>query len=212
MLVKNISRPTRAEDGATVAVMLHGRGSHRGDLQALHPLLPADWFLVTPQAPHPGHPWGYGPGWAWYRYLAEDQVDAASLDQSLQALDGFLTELPDILGIVPGTIALGGFSQGGTLSMCYALSRPGVVSGVLNFSGFLPSHTDPADGDAGQGVAPIFWGHGLRDPSIPYALAERGRARLRSAGVRVEARDYDIGHWIAEDEIRHAVDFVTGVG
>ena len=53
MLGYDLSRPPSAAEGATVAMLLHGRGSHRGDLQALRPHLPPDWILVTPQAPHP---------------------------------------------------------------------------------------------------------------------------------------------------------------
>ena len=128
MLVHDIGRPKEHVDAATVAVLLHGRGSHRGDLQAIRPLLPEDWFLVTPQAPHPGHPWGYGPGWAWYRYVRDDEVDEVSLRQSLDALDAFLDALPERLGFTPGRVVLGGFSQGGTTSMAYGLTRPGTAT------------------------------------------------------------------------------------
>ncbi len=210
MLAFNHDRPRSARDGAPLFVLLHGRGSHRGDLQALRPQLPADAVLVTPQAPHPGHPWGYGPGWAWYRYLEEDRVDDASLQASMDELGPFLAGLPAALGIAPGRVILGGFSQGGTTSLAWALRNPGGVDAVLNFSGFLPdSPAVPLDG-ARAGELRIFWGHGLRDGNIPHVLAERGRARLAEAGVPVEARDYPIGHWIAPDEVRDAVAFALG--
>jgi phospholipase/carboxylesterase len=212
MLGYDLSRPPEAGNGATVAVLLHGRGSHRGDLQALRAHLPDDWILVTPQAPHAGHPWGYGPGWAWYRYLSEDRVDGTSLAWSLSVLDLFLARLPESLGLEPGRLVLGGFSQGGTVSLAYGLTRPASVTGVLNFSGFL------VDGDVVQEEAlrstrtPLFWGHGTRDPNIPHALAVRGRDRLQAAGAPLVSRDYDIGHWIDPGEIADAVAFVEGVG
>ena len=211
MLVHDISRPEERRNGATVAVLLHGRGSHRGDLQAIRPLMPDDWFLVTPQAPHAGHPWGYGPGWAWYRYVSDDQVEEASLNQSMNTLDHFLADLPERIGVQPGRIVLGGFSQGGTVSMAYALSRPGKVAGVLNFSGFLARHVEVPFSALSPTTAPIFWGHGFRDPNIPHVLADRGRARLLQAGVPLDAHDYDIGHWIAPEEVADAVDFVAGL-
>ncbi|MDX1495860.1 MAG: hypothetical protein R3253_17445, partial [Longimicrobiales bacterium] len=93
----DLARPDGASDGATVAVLLHGRGSHKGDLQALGPVLPSDWALVTPQAPYPGAEWGYGPGWAWYRYVQEDQVVAETLESSLLKIDAFLDALPDVV-------------------------------------------------------------------------------------------------------------------
>jgi phospholipase/carboxylesterase len=86
--------------------------------------------------------------------------------------------------------------------MAYALSRPERLTAALNFSGFL------ADGleivDSGR-VPPIYWGHGLHDPSIPHALAVRGRARLVEAGVDVTPADHPIGHGIVPDEIAEAV-------
>ena len=177
----------------------------------MRPLIPGDWFLVTPQAPHPGHPWGYGPGWAWYRHVSGDRVDKGSLDQSLRTLDEFLRSLPQRLGVRPGRVALGGFSQGGTVSMAYALSRPGSVAGVLNFSGFLPHHVALPRSTPSLGAPPIFWGHGFRDPNIPHLLADRGRDALLQAGVPLESKDYDIGHWMAEEEVADAVDFVMGL-
>ena len=75
-LAYDLALPDAPADGGTVVVLLHGRGSHKGDLQALRPVLPDDWALVTPQAPYPGAEWGYGPGWAWYRYLGQDHAEA----------------------------------------------------------------------------------------------------------------------------------------
>jgi phospholipase/carboxylesterase len=195
-------------DGSTVAVLLHGRGSHKGDLQALAPVLPPDWTLVTPQAPFPGSSWGYGPGWAWYRYVEEDRLVTDTLEQSLSLLDDFLDGLADVVGFVPARIVLGGFSQGGTTSLAFALSRPGLLAGALNFSGFLAAHLDVPHGEAAAGAAPIFWGHGVRDANIPILLAERGRTRLRDAGVPLVTRDYPIGHWMVPEEVHEAVALV----
>ncbi|HSW29639.1 MAG TPA: alpha/beta hydrolase-fold protein [Longimicrobiales bacterium] len=211
MLGYDLSLPPTAGDGSTVLVLLHGRGSHRGDLQALRPRIPEAWALVTPQAPHPGHPWGYGPGWAWYRYEGEDRVEQGSLDWSLGLLHRFLAGLPATLGFRPGRTVLGGFSQGGTMSTAYALTRPGAVAGAMNLSGFLVE--SPAVRPEGDGAlaTPLFWGHGLRDSAVPHGLAVKGRARLRAAGARLTERDYDIGHWIDPTEIADAVAFVESL-
>lgn len=206
MLVFNRYLPDDAQDGLPVLVLLHGRGSHRGDLQALRPHIPPGWGLVTPQAPHPGHPWGYGPGWAWYRYVVEDQVDPLSLERGLTELTSFLDDLPAQLGVRPGRVVLGGFSQGATTSLAWALANPGRVSDVLVFSGFLIA-SPPVLGATADG-ARVFWGHGTRDPSIPFDLAKRGRQRLVEAGANLETRDYEIGHWIAPEEIVDAMAFL----
>ena len=198
-----LRRPDGAGDGSTVAVLLHGRGSNMDDLQSLAPALPADWIVVTPQAPNHGMAWGYGPGWAWYRYVAEDRMVEETLDSSLEALDAFLDALPELVGVRRGRIVLGGVSQGGTMSMAYALTKPGRVAAAWNFSGFLAASLE-LDIDPGD-APPLYWGHGLHDPAIPFALAERGRGRLAEAGIAVSTGDYPIGHWIVPEEIREAL-------
>lgn len=202
-----LSAPGADAADAPVAVLLHGRGSDEHDLQGLTRLLPRDWTVVTPRAPYPGAPWGYGPGWAWYRYLKEDQIVVDTLEHSLSALDAFLDRLPEVLGREPGPLVLGGFSQGGTTSLAYALRRSGSrgVRAVLNLSGFLEASLDLS---AASSAPPVFWGHGLMDPAIPHGLAVRGRARLVDAGGRVTARDYAIGHWIVPEEIDEAAQMV----
>lgn len=186
--------------GDPVAVLLHGRGSNMHDLLGLRPAVPDRVAIVAPQAPYPGAPWGYGSGWAWYRYVRGDQVVPETLEGSLGALDEFVPSLARILGAEPGPIVLGGFSQGGTTSLAYGLSRPGRVRAVANFSGFYVS--EPAIPVPAAGVAPpVFWGHGQADPAIPFSLAVEGRSRLVQAGVALDARDYAIGHWIGPDEL-----------
>ena len=193
-----LHRPESAADGSVVTVLLHGRGSNRRDLQGLVPLLPQAWTVVTPEAPFAGSAWGYGPGSAWYRYVSDDRVVEETLNESLSKLERFLAELPDVVGFRPGGVVLGGFSQGGTVSLAYALSRPGSVDAVLNFSGFLVASALP-DASAGPPPpTPIFWGHGVEDPAIPISLAEKGPCatearRRRPHRARLHHRPLDRG-------------------
>lgn len=201
MLEFLVKRPADAGERGPVLVLLHGRGSDMADLQGLAQLLPARGTLVTPQAPHPGAPWGYGPGWAWYRYLGEGLAEAESLAKSLTTLDAFLRDLARSLGFQPDPLVLGGFSQGGTTSLAYALEYPGSVAGVVVLSGFLAKREGLGIGPGAFGETPIFWAHGTHDPAVPYSLALEGRERIRTAGGRLEARDYPIGHWVIPEEM-----------
>jgi len=204
--------PDGADQTSTVAILLHGRGSHKGDLQGLVPVLPSDWVVITPQAPFSGMEWGYGPGWAWYRYVAENRLVEETLAESLGRLDDFLERLPEILGFAPTTIILGGFSQGGTMSIAYAMSRPGTVKAALNFSGFVAASLALPSGVEAETATPIFWGHGTRDPNIPFHMAIDGRQALNEAGVPLISADFPIGHWIVPEEIHEAVAMVESIG
>ena len=196
--------PEGVQDGAPLVVLLHGRGSDRFDLAGLAPLIAPRAVVVTPQAPHPGAPWGYGPGWAWYRFLGRNRPEPESFEASQEALGGFLAELRTALPVRTGPVVLGGFSQGGAMSMAYALRNPGAVPLVMNFSGFLADH--PSVRATAESVAGtrFWWGHGTLDPQIPFELAREGRGFLQAAGADLTARDYAMGHGISPDEARDA--------
>ncbi len=210
MLLHDQHIPDDAADGAPVIVLLHGRGSHKGDLMSLRPALPPEAIVVAPQAPFPGAPWGYGGGWAWYRFIGGTTPDPTSFEAGQAALEAFLHELPPRLPVRPGRIVLGGFSQGATTSLAYALRHPGELDGVIVFSGFLASHPSVrATAETAAGLR-VFWGHGTHDPMIPFAHARDGRDALLAAGADLTARDYSIGHWIEPQELADAVDWLGG--
>jgi len=203
--------PKDAKDGAPLIVLLHGRGSHKGDLMGLQPGLPRDAIVVTPQAPFPGAPWGYGDGWAWYQFLGGTTPEPTSFEAGQEALAQFLGDLPGQLPVRPGPLVLGGFSQGATSSLAYALRNPGQVDGVLVFSGFLPSHPSVRATPETVAGTRFFWGHGTQDPAMPFANGQAGRAALRDAGADVEAHDYPIGHWIEPGELADASTWLSDV-
>ncbi|MFZ5823709.1 MAG: alpha/beta hydrolase [Bacillota bacterium] len=194
--------PANVKEGAPLFVLLHGRGSHKGDLMGLQPYLPPEAMVVAPEAPFPGAAWGYGPGWAWYRFLGHNRPEPESFEASQQQLHSFLAELTDRLPVKPGPVILGGFSQGGTMSLAYALRHPGTVPYVVNLSGFLADHPSVVVTPERLKGTRIFWGHGKQDPAIPFALAVEGRAALKQAGADLTARDYPMGHGVDETELR----------
>lgn len=196
--------PRDAREGAPLVVLMHGRGSDRFDLLGLAPAIAPGAVVVTPEAPWPGMPWGYGPGWAWYRFLGGNRPEPESFERSQQELAAFLEQLRGELPVRTGPLVLGGFSQGGVMAMAYALRSPGQAPRVMNFSGFLADHPTVRPTPEAVAGTRFFWGHGTMDPMIPFALAVEGRQRLQGAGADLTARDYAIGHGISPDEARDA--------
>jgi phospholipase/carboxylesterase len=136
--------------------------------------------------------------------MGRNRPEPESFEASQRALGAFLAELPGRLPVRTGPLVLGGFSQGGTMSVAYALRNPGAAPLVLNFSGFLADHPSVAATAESVRGTRFWWGHGTLDPQIPFALGEEGRAALLAAGADLEARDYEIGHGIDGDEARDA--------
>jgi phospholipase/carboxylesterase len=154
-----------------------------------------------------------------YRFLGRNKPEPDSFEASISALVVFLAGVPDLLEGFTGPLVLGGFSQGGTLSLGWALAKAkGLLDGapprlrpsmIVNLSGFLADHewTSP---DAGLlSEIRLFWGHGTRDSSIPFDLALEGRAALARTAVQLEAHDYDIGHWIDGQELQDVITWIS---
>ncbi|HKJ93053.1 MAG TPA: alpha/beta hydrolase-fold protein [Longimicrobiales bacterium] len=193
--------PATAQPGAPVVVLLHGRGSTESDLLRLAPRLPGA-VIVAPRGPFEAARWGYGSGWAWYRHLGGTRPERQGFDESLARLESFLTGLPSLLPVKADAVVLGGFSQGGTVSLGFALTRPGVVQCVIDMSGFLPEHPDVRVTPATVADTRFFWGHGRKDAQVSFAFAEQGRAALMAAGAHLRTADYAMGHRISRGELR----------
>jgi phospholipase/carboxylesterase len=212
-----ITGAERARAGEPVVVLMHGRGADEGDLLGLARHLPHEWVVVAPRAPFPAAPWGYGPGYAWYRYLGANRPEPDSFEESLRAVAGFLGRLQGTLDVPAERIVLGGFSQGGTVATGYALAAAAGelddaaprVARVVNLSGFLADHPSVAATPATVAGTRFFWGHGTADPSIPFPMAVEGRAALRRAEADLTAHDYPIGHWIDPRELQDLVDWLS---
>lgn len=200
MLTYQIAFPTQPADGNPLLVLLHGRGADETDMAALARFFP-DVTLVAPRAPFLAAPWGYGPGYAWYRYLGGVRPDPDHYQKSLDELHTLLLALPAQLPAPPGPLFLGGFSQGGAVSLGYALCHPEAIHTVLNLSGFLADH--PSVRVTAQAVAHsrFYWPHGTLDANVPHAYAQQGRAQLLAANAFLAAPDYPIGHTIVRAEI-----------
>lgn len=197
-----------AADGA-VLVLLHGRGADEGDLLPVGRMIGGTATIVTPRAPFPAAPWGYGPGWAWYRYLHGTTPEPESFAEGQQQLDGFLAGIRSAVDRPNARLIVGGFSQGGTSALAWSLRHPGEAAGVLVFSGFLADHPSVEATAVTVGTTPIWWGHGTADSAIPFRYAEQGWQQLERAGARLDTHAYEgVGHTITHDALRSAEAFV----
>jgi len=190
-------------------VLLHGRGSDERDLLPLGRMLSPDATVVAPRGPFPAAPWGYGPGWAWYRFIAGTTPEPASFEAGQERLAEFLRDLPTAIDRPDAPLVVGGFSQGGTSALAWALRHPAKDSGVVVFSGFVADH--PSVRVVPETVAgrAIWWGHGTADPAIPFANAEAGWSALGAAGAALETHAYQgMGHTISREAAESAAEFI----
>lgn len=203
--------PEGAVDGTPWLILLHGRGGDKNDLMRLLPHWPQDLVVLAPRAPFPASDWGYGPGWAWYRLLELGLPEPETFEAAQRHLETFIEALPQRLGLRPGRLVVGGFSQGATMSTAYALRNPGRVHAVIHLAGFLARHPSVRVEKETVGTTAFFWAHGTQDTVVPFSLAVEGRRRLAEAGARLTAKDYPIGHRLDVEVIRDAAQWFRQV-
>jgi phospholipase/carboxylesterase len=97
-------------------------------------------------------------------------------------------------GVPPERIVLGGFSQGGALSLYAGLQYPKTLGGIVSFSGWLPLFAQL------QSVAPslaenrVLIVHGTRDSKVMFDRGEAARDALQPVVKRLQFESFDGDH------------------
>ncbi|KAJ9298949.1 hypothetical protein DTO271G3_3191 [Paecilomyces variotii] len=108
-------------------------------------------------------------------------------------------------GIKPSRIVLGGFSQGGAMSLFTGITGEQKLGGVFGLSCYLllsdrikkyiPENFPNKD-------TPFFMAHGKADEVVKYNYGVMSKDALVEMGINVEFHDYeDLGHSADPDEI-----------
>ena len=206
-LVYRFQPPRQAGPGsAPVLVMLHGIGSHEGDLLQLAPYLDPRLAVISLRAPLP---WGAG-GFAWFEmaWTPEGLVgDPEQARRSLQLLSRFLEQaLPQGIADIsldPAQVYLLGFSQGAIMSLYLALTQPEKLAGVVAMSGRLPPEVlaEAAEPERMKHLA-ILAVHGTADTILPVAFGRQIRDYFTLLPLNFTYREYEMGHEVSPESLR----------
>ncbi|WHP18351.1 dienelactone hydrolase family protein [Cellulomonas sp. ES6] len=185
--------------GAPVLVLLHGYGSHEGDLLGLAPSLPRELALVAPRGPLRG-----GPGYAWAPLATPGRPDPAAVRDAADALLTWLDGAVD----PARPLALLGFSQGGLLATQVLRARPGRITAAVVLSGFALDTEEPGDAELAGLRVPVLFGHGDADTVIPADATARTAAWL-ARHTAAEHHTYPgLGHGIGRDGLADVAAFL----
>ena len=190
--------PTHNADTKHPAILaLHGRGSNEEDLIGLVPYLPKELLWVSPRGTHVLGTNSY----EWYRVKIIGKPNPEEVASALQTIDKFIDEILAVYPIDPKRLFILGFSQGSILSMCYALSRPYRVAGVIAQSGYIPQGMNFEVDATNIKDKPFIVTHGEEDALIPVDWARNSRDLLQRLGVHLSYYEFNMGHNISADSI-----------
>ncbi|TCD63882.1 hypothetical protein EIP91_004822 [Steccherinum ochraceum] len=130
-------------------------------------------------------------------------------------------------GIPSERIVLGGFSQGGAMTLLTSLTTEKKFGGLVVLSAWLPLAqkwaSDPAAvKNTSFTKTPLFWAHGEADPLIPIAIAKRSTEAVKSTlGVTDATKDSLVGltfrtypgmqHSTCMEELTHLLEWLGSV-
>jgi phospholipase/carboxylesterase len=203
-----ILEPATGKADATV-IWLHGLGADGYDFVPLVPELKlppaARVRFVFPHAAV--RPVTVNAGYAmraWYdirELSAEGSDDEAGLAAARERIERYI-EREVAGGVAARRIVLAGFSQGGAAALHVGLRHTSPLGGIISLSGYLPlraqlvSELTPANRST-----PILLCHGREDVVVLPTFGEQSRDALIAAGLKVEWRQYSMGHQVCEPEV-----------
>ncbi len=200
-------------------IWLHGLGADGHDFEPVVPELGLEAGhgirFVFPHAPSRAVTVNGGirmPAWFDIRELdIAREPDLEGIAESTAALTRLIDRERE-RGIAAERIVAAGFSQGGVIALHAALRYPARLAGVLALSTYLPL------GEALRGELspdnrglPIFIGHGLYDPVVPFALGASSGAALEELGYQVQMKSYAREHSVCAEEIQDIRDWLVAV-
>ena len=182
-------------------VLLHGFGSHMGDLAGLAPSIDQNRYLyVCPNAPI-SIDIGLGQvGYAWAD-LIRGTVEERNI-QTDEAETSLVTVLEEVRADYRiASVLVGGFSQGGMVTFDFALPRANEFIGAFALSSRLERPDSLVQRLSESRELPIFMSHGATDTVIPVIEARAAYQILESWGYAPVYKEYSMGHEINADLI-----------
>ncbi len=203
MTILHKPAPRTLPGGNPLLVLLHGYGSHEGDLFGLADHLDDRLAIAALRAPI-ALPWG---GHAWFNIEVTPQGMKRDLAQAHHAIDG----LADALGALlrehaPAQLIVGGFSQGAMMAASLALKHPQLAQALVLMSGRL---LEPPTRPLSVGLPPAIVVHGTQDEVIPIKDGREFSSRLQMVGMAVDYHEYPMGHTISEDSLEAVNTWLT---
>lgn len=200
------------ENSKLCVIMLHGLGADGYDLMpVIYAMnLPTKMRIryVFPHAPVRSVAINFGARMrSWFEILdydiaGADLEDLDGLNESTQVVHE-LIERETRGGFSPDSIVLGGFSQGGAMSLYSGLRYPRALAGIVALCAYLPfSEATRSEASAASRQTPLLIRNGENDPVIePVASAATYRI-LHELGYDVDQKSYPVDHTVSEDMCR----------
>ena len=174
-------------------VLLHGYGSHMGDLAGLAPMIGNHDHYFCLNAPIELS-FGYIPG--SYSWFDTDERTLETITNSVTLIKNTLDLVMQKHEIPYSEMVIGGFSQGGMVATHIGLTQKINFKGVISMSSRLLQ-----DNMTITNQAPVFISHGSNDQVISVEEGRKSREILEKSECTVSYKEYEMAHEIRQETI-----------
>lgn len=188
---------------APLLILLHGFGSNEQDLFGLAPHLPAEYSILSVQAPVALGKSAY----AWYKLdmsTGKTVYDKKEAEQARLQLLRFIDSAK--VKYAASQVHLLGFSQGAIMSYSVALTQPQKVNSITALSGrILEEIAAQVKPSPKLMQLKVFIGHGKNDQVLPLHYGQEAKAICTRAQVKLTYQEYNMAHEINQQELADIV-------
>jgi phospholipase/carboxylesterase len=201
-MLKTEFAPAVDKNSKRLLIALHGLGDSSAGYRWLPSALRLPWLnYLLVNAPDP-----YYGGYSWYDFTGDQEQGV----RRSRALLFALLDARRARGFPTEETVLFGFSQGCLMTMDVGFRYSDRFAGLVGVSGYVhePEQLLKELSPVAREQRMLFT-HGTQDPLIPCAQVRTQVGALKAAGLRIEWREFDKAHTIAEEELDLIREFVA---
>tara|TARA_B110000438_G_scaffold198178_1_gene189687 strand:+ start:7073 stop:7717 length:645 start_codon:yes stop_codon:yes gene_type:complete len=176
----------------TIVILMHGYGASMHDLSGIAPIInDKDFIYVFPNAPIEMNIGLGQKGYAWF------PIEESNISNSENLLNKTVNEILDMFKKNIDEIYIGGFSQGGMMTLNSNFSKSSLFKGAI----ILSSRSMQQNEIKLKPKTKIFMSHGKEDSIIKVEDGRNTKIKLNKLGFEVNYYEYNIGHEISIEVI-----------
>ncbi len=186
---------------APLLLLLHGVGSNERSMWPLAQAIDASFEVLCVRSPVLLGPGAYG--WFHVQFTAQGPViNAEEARDGWEQIARFIDEAVAAYDADARQVYVGGFSQGGIMSLATLLTSPARVAGAMCLSGRLLPEVLPyrAPDDALRGKR-VLLVHGVHDSKLGISYAHWARQQLSATPVTLSYHELAIGHEVTPEVV-----------
>ena len=202
-------RKSTLNKNAPAIFFLHGYGTSMNDLFPLSQFFPADFAVVSLQAPFYN---GFG-GYAWAELDLSNLRELPKPEQKVDSINKIhesIIKLKENFNFDENEINILGFSQGGDLALSTGFKFPTSVKGIISLCGYFDIKKIEFDLDHDElKKLKIFLSSALYDDKVPVHLGRMTHLSLKKINLSPTYFEYDTGHTISNECLKNVLDWLS---